>query len=80
MLTDFASLVLAWLAFPLAGRPATSRRTTGFDRLSVLAAFVNGLSQFVIAAWTTVEAFRRLNEPSEVLGGLCSRWPSAGSW
>lgn len=41
MLTDFASLVLAWFALRLARRPATWRRTYGFDRFSVLAAFVN---------------------------------------
>ena len=70
MLTDFASLVLAWLAFRFARRPATWRRTYGFDRLSVLAAFVNGLSLFAIAAWITIEAFRRLQDPGEVLGGV----------
>ena len=70
MLTDFASLVLAWFAFRLARRPADWRRTYGFDRFSVLAAFVNGLSLFVIAGWICVEAFERLTDPGEVLGGL----------
>ena len=70
MLTDFASLVLAWLAFRLARRPADWTRTYGFDRFSILAAFVNGLSLFAIAAWVAVEAVRRLLAPSEVLGGL----------
>ena len=51
MLTDFASLMLAWFAFRLARRPADWKRTYGFDRFSVLAAFVNGLSLFAIAAW-----------------------------
>ena len=49
MLTDFAALVLAWFAFRLARRPADEERTYGFDRFSVLAAFVNGLTLFVIA-------------------------------
>ena len=70
MLTDFASLLLAWFAFRLARRPADWRRTFGFDRFSVLAAFVNGLSLFAIAAWIVYEAFHRLSEPTEVLGGL----------
>ena len=70
MLTDFASLALAWFAFRLARRPADWRRTYGFDRFSVLAAFVNGLSLFAIAIWIGVEAWHRLSEPSEVLGGL----------
>lgn len=70
MLTDFASLVLAWLAFRFARRPATWRRTYGFDRLSVLAAFVNGLSLFAIAVWITIEAVIRLFEPGEVMGDV----------
>lgn len=70
MLTDFASLSLAWLGFRLARRPADWRRTYGFDRFSVLVAFVNGILLFAIAAWIVVEAIRRLNEPVQVLGGL----------
>ncbi len=70
MLTDFASLMLAWLAFRLARRPADWKRTFGFDRFSVLAAFVNGMSLFVIAGWILWEAVQRLNAPQEVLGGV----------
>ena len=70
MLTDFASLVLAWLAFRLAHRPADWKRTYGFDRFSVLAAFVNGLALFVIAGWICLEAYERLREPVNVIGGL----------
>lgn len=70
MLTDFASLLLAWLALRLARRPADWKRTYGFDRLAVLAAFVNGLSLFVVAGWICVEAYARLRAPSPVLGGM----------
>jgi len=70
MLTDFAALVLAWFAFRLARRPADEERTYGFDRFSVLAAFVNGLTLFVIAGWIFFEAYKRLNQPVEVIGGL----------
>jgi cobalt-zinc-cadmium efflux system protein len=70
MLTDFASLSLAWLGFRLARRPADWRRTYGFDRFSVLVAFVNGITLFAIAAWIIGEAAVRIYEPTEVLGGL----------
>ncbi len=70
MLTDFASLMLAWLGFRLARRPADWKRTYGFDRFSVLAAFVNGMSLFAIAAWIMWEAIHRLSAPQEVLGGV----------
>ena len=68
MLTDFASLSLAWLGFRLTRQPADWRRTYGFDRFAVLVAFVNGVSLFAIAAWIVVEAVQRLNEPITVLG------------
>jgi cobalt-zinc-cadmium efflux system protein len=70
MLTDFASLMLAWFAFRIARRPADWKRTYGYDRFSVLAAFVNGLTLFGIAVWIVIEAMRRLAQPVEVLGGL----------
>jgi cobalt-zinc-cadmium efflux system protein len=70
MLTDFAGLGLAWFAFRLTRRPADGKRTYGFDRFSVLVAFVNGLALFLIAGWIIFEAWERFNEPVKVLGGL----------
>lgn len=69
MLSDFASLALAWLAFRIARRPADARRTYGFGRVSVLAAFVNGISLFAISGWIMFEAVRRMFSPGEVLAG-----------
>jgi cobalt-zinc-cadmium efflux system protein len=70
MLTDFASLSLAWFGFRLARRPADWIRTYGFDRFQVLIAFVNGLALFVIAAWIVYEAYERLSSPQPVAGGI----------
>lgn len=70
MLTDFAGLGMAWFAFRLTRRPADGKRTYGFDRFSVLVAFVNGLALFVIAGWIVFEAWERFSAPVEVLGGL----------
>jgi Co/Zn/Cd efflux system component len=78
MLTDFASLSLAWLGFRLARQPADWRRTYGFDRFSVLVAFVNGIALFAIAAWIVLEASRRLYAPVQVVGGLMFWIASAG--
>ena len=69
MLTDAASLTLAWLAFRIARRPADWRRTYGFHRFQVLAAYSNGLALFFIAAAICYEAVHRLREPVEVLAG-----------
>jgi cobalt-zinc-cadmium efflux system protein len=70
MLTDFASLALAWYGFRLARRPADWRRTYGYDRFSILIAFANGLALVAIAAWIVAEAWHRLSEPSGILGGV----------
>jgi cobalt-zinc-cadmium efflux system protein len=70
MFTDFAALLLAFVAMRIAARPATWKWTYGFDRVSILAAFVNGLALFVIAVLIVVEAVERLMAPSDVAGGL----------
>jgi cobalt-zinc-cadmium efflux system protein len=69
MLTDFAALLLAWFAFRLADKRADIRRSYGYHRFQVLAAFSNGLALFAIAGWIVVEAARRLAEPVPVLAG-----------
>jgi cobalt-zinc-cadmium efflux system protein len=69
MLTDAASLTLAWLAFRVAHRPADWRRTYGFHRFQVLAAYSNGLALFFIALAISYEALHRLREPVQVLAG-----------
>lgn len=70
MLTDFAALSMAWLAFRMTRRPADWKRTFGFDRFAILIAFVNGLTLFVIAGFIIVEAIKRFNNPVDVMG-----WP-----
>jgi cobalt-zinc-cadmium efflux system protein len=69
MLTDAAALILAWLAVRFARRPADWKRTYGFERFEVLAAFSNGLALFFISAMICYEAIERIYEPVEVLGG-----------
>lgn len=69
MLSDSVSLVLAWYAFHLAGRAATSRLTYGFDRVKTLVAYTNGLTVFIIGIWIVYEAFHRISEPAPILGG-----------
>ena len=72
MLSDFGALALAWIGFRMARQPPTSRRTFGFRRFPVLAAFVNGLTLFAIALWIVIEAIVRLSHPHLVLDAqLC---------
>jgi cobalt-zinc-cadmium efflux system protein len=70
MLTDTAALGLAWAAFRVGRWPRDVRRSYGYHRFQVLAAFVNGLTLIAIVGWIAIEALRRLFAPVEVLGGL----------
>mgnify|MGYP001793920178 CR=1 FL=1 len=70
MLSDTAALGLAWFAFRLASKPADSKRSYGYHRFQILAAFTNGLTLFFIAGWIIFEAIERLMHPGEVLGGM----------
>lgn len=69
MLSDTAALALAWFAFHLGGRPADPRRSFGYSRFQILAAFVNGLALFLVAGWIFLEALQRLQTPGPVLAG-----------
>jgi cobalt-zinc-cadmium efflux system protein len=70
MLTDTASLAMAWLAARTARRPADSLRTYGYHRIQILAALLNGIGFIVLVGWITAEAILRLLQPVEVLGGM----------
>jgi cobalt-zinc-cadmium efflux system protein len=54
----------------MARQPATLQRTFGFRRFPVLAAFVNGMALFLVAAWIVYEAIVRLNDPHPITSGL----------
>ncbi|MBL8270682.1 cation diffusion facilitator family transporter [Steroidobacter sp.] len=66
MLTDAAALALAWAAVRIASRPADAKRSFGYQRLRVLATFVNGCALLFIVAWIGVEAIQRLLNPVPV--------------
>ncbi|NIR28983.1 MAG: cation diffusion facilitator family transporter [Gammaproteobacteria bacterium] len=70
MLTDTAALSFAWIALRLSRRPADRKRSYGYHRFQVLAAFVNGMVLLGIVIWIGFEAVHRLQAPVEVLGGL----------
>lgn len=69
MLSDTAALGLAWFAFRLAKKPADLKRSYGYHRFQIMAAFTNGVTLFFIAGWIIFEAMGRLLHPSEVLAG-----------
>ena len=68
--TDVAGIALALGAIWVAGRPPSDRRTFGWYRAEILAAAVNAVILFGIAAFVLYEAWRRLSEPPEIASGL----------
>jgi cobalt-zinc-cadmium efflux system protein len=69
MVSDTASLGLAFFAAWLALRPATPRRSFGFRRAEILAALFNGVALVAVSIWIFVAAIGRLGDPPEVPGG-----------
>ena len=69
MLSDAFSVALALFAAWLAERPPRASRTFGLQRAEVLAALFNGLTLVAISVWIFIEAYGRLEDPPEVLGG-----------
>ena len=69
MFTDVAGLGLAVLAVTFAAKSPTAQRTYGYYRLEILAAVVNGMLLFAIAAWILFEAWQRFTHPGKIEGG-----------
>ena len=68
MLTDVAALTLTLAAIWFASRPATAKKTYGYYRLEILAAFVNGIALVLISLFVIYEAYERWFAPPEVKG------------
>ena len=68
--TDVFGIGLALAAIGIAGRPATDSRTFGFLRFEILAAAVNAVLLFGVAAFVLFEAWQHLSDPPEVSSGL----------
>ena len=70
MATDAAGIATALIAVTLAQRPATARRTFGLQRAEILAATVNALVLFGLAAYILFEAYQRISHPPQITAGL----------
>lgn len=69
MLTDVAALGLTLGAIWIGSRPATAKKTFGYYRTEILAAFVNGIALVLLSAWVIYEAVERWQSPPEISGG-----------
>ena len=69
-LTDAMAILLALVAASLASRPASPRRSFGYDRASILAALANGVVLVAVTVSIAVFAIVRLLHPHPVRGGV----------
>lgn len=68
--TDALAIVLAAFAFSLQSKPADDRKTFGYHRAGVLAAFVNAITLVAIAGFIFYESWQRLLHPQPVETGI----------
>ena len=64
--TDLVALSLSCVAYRLTTKKADKNRSYGYHRLQVMAAFINGVSLFVVAILIVFEACKRFINPVEV--------------
>ncbi|NQV54213.1 MAG: cation diffusion facilitator family transporter [Rhodospirillales bacterium] len=68
MLTDAIALLFSWIAFRMGRRSADEKRSYGYHRMQIVAAFVNGLTLVIVVGWIAIEALRRIMTPVEIMG------------
>ena len=64
--SDMLAIILSFVAVYFQSRPATDKKTFGYQRAGVLAAFVNALTLMVLAVWIGISALQRLVSPVAV--------------
>ena len=64
--SDVLSLIISWFAHKLAHKPANSKRTFGYKRAEIMAAFINAASLLGISFFLIKEAVERFYNPAVV--------------
>ncbi|HVD60421.1 MAG TPA: cation diffusion facilitator family transporter [Gemmatimonadaceae bacterium] len=70
LLTDVGALALSLFVAWFTTQPGSTRKTYGYLRWEILAAFINGATLLLISAWILFEAVMRVRHPEHVEGGL----------
>ena len=62
--SDVLSLIISWFAHNLSHKPANSKRTFGYKRAEIMAAFINAASLLAISFFLIKEAIERFYNPA----------------
>jgi len=68
--SDVVSLIISWVANKLVKKKASLKRTFGFKRAEILAAFINAATLIVVAILLIFEAIERFKNPLEIESNL----------
>ena len=77
-LSDMAAIALSFVAVYFQSQPATERKTFGYQRAGVLAAFVNSAVLVGLSLWIAFGAIRRFASPVPVESSLMMAVAAAG--
>jgi len=68
--SDVLSLIISYFAAKLSRKNASLKKTFGYKRAEIMAAFINAATLMVIAIFLIFEAFERFNNPQEIESNL----------
>ncbi|WP_111683229.1 cation diffusion facilitator family transporter [Winogradskyella tangerina] len=68
--SDVISLIISYVANRLVKQKASLKRTFGYKRAEILAAFVNAATLMIIAIFLIIEAIERFQDPQEISSNL----------
>jgi cobalt-zinc-cadmium efflux system protein len=68
--SDTAAVLTSWVALRVAGKRRSVRKTYGYQRAEILAAFVNAAFLLVLSVFLFAEAIGRFSSPSHIDGSL----------
>lgn len=68
--SDVLSLIISYVANRLGKRKASTRRTFGYKRAEIIAAFVNAATLIIVAILLIIEALKRVNHQLEINSDL----------
>jgi cobalt-zinc-cadmium efflux system protein len=66
--SDAGSLIIAYYAQKLSGKPATKEMTFGYGRAQILGALINSVSLMILGIYLIYEAWKRFADPQPVDG------------
>lgn len=69
-LSDTIAISLSYFANKIAGKPKDAKRTYGYKRAEILAAFINASVLLALSLILIIEAIKRFNSPQEINGTL----------